>query len=289
MTTLRTIRTSCSPGGTVLKGLTGKVAIITGAGRGIGQGLAVALAAEGVNLVVNDLDAGPLTETVALVEAEGGLALAVAGSVLDEGMPERLVGEAMGRFGDLHVVTTCAGYTWDVMFHRMTDEQWTAMLDVHLTGTMRVVRESFRVMRERAQFEQDQERDPVARKIITVSSMSSFGNLGQANYAAAKAGVVGLTRAIALEGARSNILANSVAFGPIDTRLTRPRESQEEKLGESVLGIPEEARERYLSTIPLGRVGSLEEAVGPLMFLASAQANYLSGVLLEVNGAAHIS
>jgi 3-oxoacyl-[acyl-carrier protein] reductase len=247
------------------------------------------MAAEGVSLVLNDLDDGPLAETLKRVEGMGSRAIGVSGSVTDASMAERLVGEATGRLGNLHMVATCAGFTWDVMFHRMTDEQWQAMVDVHLTGTMRVVRESFKAMRERAQAEQEQGSTPVARKVITVSSMSSFGNLGQANYSAAKAGIVGLTRTVALEGARFNILANSVAFGPMDTRLTRPRESQEERVGDSVLGMPAEARESYLSGIPLGRVGTIDEAVGPLLFLASDHANYISGALLEVNGAAHIS
>ena len=270
-----------------MAGLRDRVALVTGAGRGIGRGLALALAAEGVGVVANDLDPEPVRETVEEVQRGGGQAIAVAGSVTDPGLPERLVQEAVGRFGDLHIVATCAGFTWDAMLHRMTDEQWQAMLDVHLTGTFRVVREAFKLMRERAKAEQESGRSPVARKIITVSSLSSFGNIGQANYAAAKAGIVGLTRTVALEGAMFNILANSVAFGPMDTRLTRPRESQEERVGESVLGIPSEARDRYLRTLPLGRVGTIDEAVGPMLFLASDHANYVSGALLEVNGAAH--
>ena len=272
-----------------MKGLQGRVAIVTGAGRGIGQGCSLALADEGVGLVLNDLEEGPLADTVDRVREHGVQAVPVVGSVTDAAVSERLAREATERFGDLHIVIACAGYTWDVMFHRMTDEQWQAMVDVHLTGGMHVVREAFKVMRSNAQAEQEQGRVPTARKIITVSSISSFGNLGQANYSAAKAGVVGLTRTVALEGARFNILANSVALGPIDTRLTKPRESQDERLGDSVLGIPAEARERFMERIPLGRVGTVDEAVGPLLFLASDHANYVSGALLEVNGAAHIS
>ena len=272
-----------------MKGLRDRVAIITGAGRGIGQGLAIAAAQRGAKLIVNDQDPVPLNETVDRVAAVGGVAVPIAGSVVDASTASRIVGEAIGRFGDLHIVVTCAGYTWDGMLHRMSDAQWQAMLDVHLTGTMRVLRESLRIMRDRAQADQEGGVAPIARKIVTVSSMSGFGNIGQANYAAAKAGIVGLTRTAALEGARFNIIANSVAFGPIDTRLTRSRESQAEHVGESVLGIPTSARSRYLQTIPLGRVGTIEEAVGPLLFLASDHANYVSGALLEVNGAGHIS
>ena len=270
-------------------GLEGKVALVTGAARGIGRGLALALADEGVRLVLNDLDAAPLQEVADEVLRMGGQAVPVAGSVADPELPERMVSEAAARFGDLHIVATCAGFTWDGMLHRMTDEQWGTIVDVHLTGTFRVVRGAFTLMRERARAEREAGGAPLARKIITVSSMSSFGNLGQGNYAAAKAGIVGLTRTVALEGAMFNILANSVAFGAMDTRLTRARESQDERVGEVVLGIPAEVRERHIGAIPLGRVGTIHEAVGPLLFLASDHASYVSGALLEVNGAAHIS
>ena len=272
-----------------MKGLKGKVCMITGAGRGIGQGLALAMAAEGVHLVLNDLDPGPLQLTVDQAKENGAQAVAVAGSVTDTSVADQMVQQAVDQFGDLNLVVTCAGYTWDGMFHRMTDEQWQAILDVHLTGTFRILRRSFSEMRERAKNEQQQGLRPNPRKVITISSMSSFGNLGQANYASAKAGIVGLTRTIAIEGASFNILANSVAFGPIDTRLTRARESQDEHVGDVALGIPSSAREGYLDRIPLGRVGTVEDAVGPLLFFASDLSNYVSGALLEVNGAAHIS
>ena len=271
-----------------MEGLQDKVCIITGAGRGIGRGLAIAMAAEGVHLLLNDLDHGPLEETVAQINELSGQAVPIAGSVTDSAVTQQLVHQAVDRFGDLHMVVSCAGFTWDGMFHRMTDEQWQSIVDVHLTGTYRVLRGAFAEMRERAKQEQEHGH-PAARKVITISSMSSFGNVGQANYAAAKAGIVGLTRTLALEGARFNILANSVAYGAIDTRLTRPRESQTEQIGDAVLGIPTEAREEYISRIALGRVGTIEEAVGPLLFLASDLSNYVSGILLEVNGAAHIS
>jgi 3-oxoacyl-[acyl-carrier protein] reductase len=269
-----------------MDGIAGKVAIVTGAGRGIGQGLALALAERGARLVLNDLDAGPLEATAAQAGAE---TVAIAGSVTDPGLGAELAAVAASRFGGVDLVATCAGYTWDGMLHRMADEQWQAMIDVHLTGTYRVVQAAFKAMRERAGAEREAGVPPVPRRIVTVSSMSGFGNLGQANYAAAKAGVVGLTRTLALEGAAFNILANSVAFGPIDTRMTRPRESQDERVGGAPQGIPEAAREKYLATLPLGRVGTVDEAVGPMLFLLSSHADYVSGALLEVNGGAHIS
>ncbi len=272
-----------------MKGIRGRVAIVTGAGRGIGQGVALALAEEGAELVLNDLEQGPLDETLRQVGSLGGRAVGLAASVMEPSIGERLASLAVERFGDVHAVVTAAGYTWDGMTHRMTDEQWQAIIDVHLTGTFRVVRDAFKVMREKARAAQEQGGMPPARHIVTISSMSGFGNLGQVNYAAAKAGIVGLTRTVALEGATFNILANSVAYGPIDTRLTRPRESQEEHVGEAVLGIPTAHRDKHVESLPMKRVGTVEEAVGPVLFLVSDLANYTSGALLEVNGAAHIS
>ena len=264
----------------------GKVALVTGAGRGIGQALALALAANGANLVLNDLDQEPLDETVSIAN---GSPIAIAGSVTNPEIGQRLTNSALENFGGLDLVATCAGYTWDVMFHRMVDTQWQAIIDVHLGGTYNVVHPAYQAMRIQATAEKDQVKQAEPRHILTVSSSSSFGNVGQANYSAAKAGIVGLTRTIALEGAPFNILANAVAFGPIDTRMTRPRESQDERVGEAVQGIPESARAKYFSTLPMGRPGNIEEAVGPMMFLLSPEANYISGALLEVNGAAHIS
>ncbi|MBI2872030.1 MAG: SDR family oxidoreductase [Chloroflexi bacterium] len=267
--------------------LDGKVAIITGAGRGIGKGTALRFASEGASLVLNDLDPGPLQETVGEVKGLGAKAVAVAGSVADPALPTRVVQAANDTFGNLHIVVTCAGFTWDGMLHRMTDEQWQTIIDVHLTGTFRTVRAALQYMRERARQEQQAGGPLPARKIITISSQSAFGNVGQVNYSAAKAGIIGLTRVAALEGAMFNILANSLAFGLIDTRLTRDKELGE-KAGNVALGIPKELREQAVQRIPLKRPGTVEEAVGPILFLASEDSNYVSGHTLEVNAAAHM-
>ena len=272
-----------------MQGIQGKVAIVTGAGRGIGQAVALGLAEDGALIVANDLDQEPLDETLGQIRAMGGQGVGLAASVGDADIGERLAQLAVDSFGDIHLVFTAAGFTWDGMAHRMTNDQWQAIIDIHLTGTFRVVRDAYKVMRENAKRVVDEGGTPIARHIVTVSSQSGFGNLGQANYSAAKAGIAGLARTFALEGAMFNILANSVAYGLMDTRLTRPRESQEERVGEAVLGIPQASRDKVVDLLPMGRPGTVEEAAGPVLFLCSDLSNYVSGALLEVNGASHIS
>lgn len=272
-----------------MEGIDGRVAIVTGAGRGIGQGTAMALSREGASIVCNDLEQGPADETVRMIEADGGKAVALAGSVTEPDLGEKLTALAVERFGGLHIVVTAAGYTWDGMVHRMTDEQWQAIIDVHLTGTFRVARDAFKVMREHAREEKERGENVPARHLVTISSLSGFGNIGQANYSAAKAGIVGLTRTMAIEGAMFNVLANSLAFGFIDTRLTRARENQEERVGQAVLGVPDDQRQRFIELIPLKRAGAVEEAVGPIVFLCSDLSSYTTGALLEVNGGVHMT
>ena len=273
----------------MVEGIDGRVAIVTGAGRGIGQGVAVRLAREGARVVLNDRDQEPLDETLKLIEEAGGAAVGLAASVTDPEIGQRLAELAVNTYGDIHIVVTAAGFLWDGMIHRMTDEQFETIVDVHLGGTFRVVRDTFKVMRERARAEKERGENVPARRIVTISSLSGFGNLGQANYAAAKAGIAGLTRTVAIEGALFNVLANSLAFGFIDTRMTRATELQNEYVGEAVQGIPEAARQKALDLIPLHRPGAVEEAVGPIIFFCSDLSTYATGALLEVNGGVHIT
>ncbi len=273
----------------MVDGIAGRVAIVTGAGRGIGQGVALRLAREGASVVVNDRDQGPLDETIRQIEADGGKAVGLAASVTDPDVGERLANLAVEAYGDVHIVVTAAGFLWDGMLHRMTDDQFQTIVDVHLGGTFRVVRDAFKVMREKARAEKEGGDAVPARRIVTISSLSGFGNLGQANYSAAKAGIAGLTRTVAIEGAMFNVLANSLAFGFIDTRMTRAIETQNEYVGEAVQGIPEAARQKALELIPLKRPGAIEEAVGPIIFFCSDLSTYATGALLEVNGGVHIT
>jgi 3-oxoacyl-[acyl-carrier protein] reductase len=264
-----------------------KIAIVTGAGRGIGAAAARLLAAQGALVVAGDLDAGPAEETVATIAAAGGRAVALPGDVTDPVYNQRLVATAVEQ-GGLDVIVACAGYTWDAMSHKMTNEQWDAMLAVHLTAPFQLVRAAASFIREAARQEQAGDGRARARKLIFVSSSSGTrGNLGQANYAAAKAGVVGLAKTLAKEWGAFNVQANALAFGLIETRLTEPKEQgqQIEREGQSIaLGIPLQVREMAKLLIPLGRPGTPEEAAGPILFLASPLSDYVSGQVLEVTG-----
>ncbi|SDD85408.1 short chain dehydrogenase [Belnapia rosea] len=174
--------------------LEGKVALVTGSGRGIGRQIALKLASEGASLVVNDLDDGPGAETVAEIEAIGGKAIACNGDVTKDGFAERFVQAGIDTYGGLDIIVNNAGYTWDNVIQKMSDEQWMAILNVHLTAPFRIMRAASRFIRETARKEASEGRE-VFRKVVNISSTSGvYGNAGQANYSAAKAGIVGLTR-----------------------------------------------------------------------------------------------
>src|SRR5437867_7049275 len=177
--------------------LSGKVALVSGSGRGIGRAVALKLASEGARVVVNDLDPEPAAETVAAIRTAGGEAVPCIGSVTDLGFAERFVGAAVDSYGGLDIIVNNAGYTWDNVIQKMSDEQWRAILDVHLTAPFRILRAAAEFIRSAAKREAEIGRE-VVRKVVNVSSIAGIGgNAGQANYAAAKAGVIGLTKALA--------------------------------------------------------------------------------------------
>jgi 3-oxoacyl-[acyl-carrier protein] reductase len=271
-----------------VKLLEGKVAIITGSGRGIGAAAARLYAQHGAKVVVTDIDPAPAHETASAITAQGGTALVVPADVTNSGDIEELIGQTVNAFGGIDILVNNAGYTWDGMMHKMTDEQWEAMLAIHLTAPFKLIRAAVPYMREAAKQEKAQLGAARARKIINVSSTTGTrGNVGQANYAAGKAGIIGLTRTLAKEWGPFNIQVNAVAFGFIDTRLTQPDEKGDftERDGKRIkLGIPDQMRQMAFMMIPAGRAGTPEEAAGPLLFFASELSNYVSGQVLEVTG-----
>ena len=267
--------------------------VITGAGRGIGASAALRFAEYGANVVVNDLDAGAAEETARAITARGGQAIAVAGNVTESEFPAQLMQTAVDTYGQLNVLVNNAGFTWDGMAHKIDDDQWQAILDVHLTAPFRMIRAAAPYLREAAAVDLQTGKPSVNRCIVNVSSTSGLhGNIGQANYAAGKMGIVGLTKTIAKEWGSLGIRCNAVAFGFIDTRLTRSQEIQEEAIEidgqEVVLGIPGKVRtlldKDIHMRIPLGRPATVEEAAAGIVLIASPLASYITGHVLEVTG-----
>src|SRR5438874_5243115 len=264
--------------------LDGKAAIITGSARGIGRATAELFISEGAKVLINDID-GDVAERAA-GEIEGETAV-FAGDLTKPGVPDELVAKANQAFGQVDIVVNNAGYTWDGVVHKMSDEQFQAMLDIHTIVPFRMIRALAPHWREAAKRERGEGRE-VFRKIVNVTSISgTMGNAGQANYSSAKAGVTGLTKTIAKEWGQFKINVNAVAFGFVETRLTAAKEAGEtiEAGGREVeLGIPEQMRQMASFTIPLGRPAQPAEAAGPVLFLSSPLANYVHGQVLNVTG-----
>lgn len=268
--------------------LDGNVAILTGSGRGIGAAAAKLFASEGALVVISDLDPNPAEETAGAIRDAGGKAIVVAGDVTDPAFPKQLISATLDTYSGLDIIVNNAGYTWDGVIQNMTDKQWYAMLDVHTTAPFRILREASAFIREASKREQATSGRANPRKVVNVSSVSGvYGNAGQANYSTAKAGITGLTRTLAKEWGRYNVQVNCVCYGFIETRLTAAKESAEkvQRDGEEIaLGVPDQMRQMAPLLIPLGRPGTPEEAAGPMLFLASPLANYVSGHVLEVTG-----
>ncbi|GAB4521389.1 MAG: 3-oxoacyl-ACP reductase FabG [Anaerolineae bacterium] len=265
-----------------------KVAIITGSGRGIGAAAAALFAAHGAKVVITDIDPVPAQDTAHRITAAGGTAISVPADVTDPGGIEELIGQTVNMYGSIDILVNNAGYTWDGMAHKMREDQWEAMLAIHLTAPFRIIQACVPYMREAAKQEMKDHGAAKFRKIVNVSSTSGTrGNVGQANYAAGKAGIIGLTKTLAKEWGSFNIQVNAVAFGFIETRLTQAEEKGDftERDGERIkLGIPDQMREMAKLLIPMGRSGTPDEAAGALLFFASELSNYVSGQVLEVTG-----
>ena len=269
------------------KKLEGKVALITGSGRGIGRSIALKLAAEGARVVINDLDAAPAQEVVDEIRKAGGQAVACVGSVTAPDFAERFVGTAVSEFKGLDIIVNNAGYTWDNVVQKMTDEQWYAMMDVHLTAPFRILRAAQPVIRALSKQEKDAGQT-VVRKVVNISSVAGlFGNAGQTNYSTAKAGITGMTMTLAKEWGRMNVTVNCVAYGFIKTRLTVSAESDSTANidGRDIkVGVNHDLMAAMERMIPLGRGGSPDEAAGAVYLLCIPESDYISGQTLMCSG-----
>jgi 3-oxoacyl-[acyl-carrier protein] reductase len=261
-----------------------KVAIVTGSARGIGRATAELLAEHGARVVVNDLDADAAEQTAGEIDGETAV---FSGDLTREEAPEELVRTAIDAWGRIDIVVNNAGYTLDAPIHKLSDDWFQRMLDIHVVVPFRVIRAAAPHLREPAK--QERERgEEVFRKIVNVSSVSgTMGNAGQANYAAGKSGVVGLTKTLAKEWGQFKVNCNAVAFGYIETRLTASKDESNtmEIGGERVqLGIPDQLRGMASMLIPLGRPGTPQEAAGGVFFLCSPWSNYVHGQVLNITG-----
>ena len=201
------------------KKLQDKVALVTGSGRGIGRAIALKMADEGARVVVNDLDEAPALEVVAEIKAAGGDAIAYPGSVTADGFAEGFVKCAIDKWGRLDIIINNAGYTWDNVIQKMTDQQWDAIVDCHMKAPFQILRAAHPYLREASKAEAERGEE-VFRKVVNISSIGGTqGNVGQSNYSAAKAGLIGLSKTLAKEWARMKVNVNCVAYAAIETRL----------------------------------------------------------------------
>lgn len=268
--------------------LDGRIALVSGSGRGIGREIALKLASEGARVVVNDIDDDPANETIAQIKALGSEAVTCTGDVTAPDFGDRFVGTALEAFGGIDIIVNNAGYTWDNVIHKMTDEQIQAMFDVHTIAPIRILRAAAEPIRLAAKKEAAEGRE-VFRKVVNISSIAGTrGNAGQANYSSAKAALIGLTKTMSKEWGRHKVNVNCVAYGFIETRLTQAVEGEKPmvKVGdrEVAVGVPAAQLGAIAHAIPLGRPGTPVEAAGAVYLFCAPESNYISGQIVEVGG-----
>jgi 3-oxoacyl-[acyl-carrier protein] reductase len=265
--------------------LDGKAAIVTGSARGIGRATAALLAEHGARVLISDLDADIAQQAAADI---GGDATVFTGDLTQDGVPEALVEKAVDEFGQLDIVVNNAGYTWDGMAHKMGDDQFRAMLEIHMVVPFKVLRAAAPYLREAGKADREAGRE-IFRKVVNVTSIAGTqGNLGQINYSSAKAGLVGMTKTLAREWGPFKVNVNAVAFGFVETRLTAASDDGGETIERSGreirLGIPQKMRDMAPVIIPLGRPATPEDAAGPIFFLCSPWSNFVHGQVITASG-----
>ncbi len=239
--------------------LKGMVALVTGAAQGIGKATAEVFAREGASVVLNDINEEVLNKSARDIEALGVECLPVVANTSLLSDVEKMYGQVMDKFGRLDILVNNAGITRDGFLHKMTEEQWKIVIDVNLTGVFFCLQGAAKIMRNAG-----------GGRIVNISSVARYGNVGQANYSSTKAAVVGLTRTAAKELARKNIRVNCVAPGPINTEMLQ--------------AVPEKVLEKLIQPIPLQRVGAPEELANTVLFLASDKSSYITGQVINCDG-----
>lgn len=271
--------------------LTGRTALVTGAARGIGQAIARKLAASGAAVVLSDVDEAALDENRKAIVAAGGSAATVTGDLTKPDTPSKIVRAAVDRFDSIDIIVNNAGYTWDNVIQKTTDDQFQAMLDIHVTAPFRILRAASEFIRLAAKREKA-DGIVVTRKVVNITSISGTdGNAGQAGYSSGKAAIIGLTKTLAKEWSRYNVTVNAVGFGLIDTRLIKPigDPQTEVDIGERHVrvGMQAEVRDAATAQIPLGRIGTPDDAANAVFFFCSPLSDYVTGEVLICSGGAH--
>lgn len=257
--------------------LDGKVAVITGSGRGIGRGDALVLAKEGASVVVSDIDPEPINEVVNTIKAAGGNATGCVCDVRDPKQVDNLMDTAVNTFGDLNILVNNAGVTRDAMIVKMTDDQWNLVMDIHLKGAFNCIRSAGRYMAKEGH----------GGKIVNVSSVAGLmGNVGQINYSSAKGGLIAMAKAVAKEWARYGINCNAIAYGFVLTRMTDEKETGEMVFGEAY-GIPKKVRDAFMQQIG-GNVMTPEQAAQPVLYLVSPESDFVTGQVLNASAGMYI-
>jgi 3-oxoacyl-[acyl-carrier protein] reductase len=267
--------------------LTGKTAIVTGGGRGIGKAVVQQLVSAGANAFVCDLDQDSLDEMKATVRNPERVAI-LRGDLMQPDVPQQNVDAALRAFGSIDIIVNCAGFSWDGVIQKTSDEQFLAMLNIHVVAPFRLLRAASSYLRETAKRE-TAAGQRVMRKVVNITSISGTdGNAGQAGYGAGKAGVIGLTKTLAKEWGRYNINVNAVGFGFIQTRMTQPLGTEINMVGKDIpIGVQPAMLDNIAVTCPLGRIGTPEEAAGAVLFFCSPLSDYVTGEVLICSGGFH--
>jgi len=270
--------------------LDGKTALVTGAGRGIGRAIAKRLLGAGARVMINDLDENMLLESEAELGGQHRVSH-ITGDLTDPHIPELIVQATLAEFNSIDIIVNNAGYSWDNVIQKTTDEQFQAMLDIHLVTPFRILRAASGFIRESAKKESAADKR-VMRKVVNITSIAGTdGNPGQAGYSAGKAGIIGLTKTLAKEWGRYNVNVNAVGFGLIGTRLVQPLTeagANMEMHGHQIrLGVQPSLLDSVKGACPLGRLGTPEEAAGAVLFFCSPLSDYVTGEVLICGGGFH--